>query len=683
MAPSVHWDRLRTTASPTSSSSLPIISPDVTVDHVHSLIQAESLEALKERTTSRRNLVWALEKLAWHSSTFERAADALLRLALAENETYANNATGTWLALFGAALPATAASPAQRVAYVADTATSPNPDIRKLAVEAAAHGVSTWESVTVSAEIQGGVLVERRGGINTDEERGQYRTQMIAILRARLRDQEPEVANAAAEVLVKAVHPLITDPYCGRALEEALTQLPGSGLDKLRQSISHLHGLFERHPDPAMTRALDHLATLLPRIDETDELRLLLQTQPWELEDTEQRPRLEQLVRDMAESGTVDLIYGWLSEEQLPSAWFVGHVLGSQPRAQQEGIRQALVGAATKNVPALGGYLAALVEGGSTDAFDQVLSDAPGLEPSTVLWLSVQGPVTDQALQRIARLLPEVPVAAAARLLVGWHHKVSTQQLREELTPLISRVASQDDYNAVVSVFSLVTHGADQVADALAEPIWELVARRRQFPNVGGENWGWVRLAERSISTRADVLGELLLDLIGSELVVLASDEEARLLQRIAGEIPERLWEDTGRRLLAGEWRLTLALRGWFTGAFPVDVITRWIGSSEERAQVVASIAAVGGAEPTPVARYLLESFEAFEEVGNSLAAEFMSGSWTGPASSRTAGLIGNLEGWRRSRSEPAAVKRWAAKMIHDLEERREAELQWEAERGW
>ena len=75
-------------------------------------------DELRGRTSIRRGMVWTLGKLVWHTYTFEEAADALLRLALAENETWSNNATGTWVELFGLMLPGTAAKPLQRLRYL-------------------------------------------------------------------------------------------------------------------------------------------------------------------------------------------------------------------------------------------------------------------------------------------------------------------------------------------------------------------------------------------------------------------------------------------------------------------------------------------------------------------------------------------------------------------------------------
>ena len=66
---------------------------------------SETLDRLRSFKRSQRSIVDALEKLVWHPETFEPAADAMLRLALAENETWANNATGQFSSIFGARLP--------------------------------------------------------------------------------------------------------------------------------------------------------------------------------------------------------------------------------------------------------------------------------------------------------------------------------------------------------------------------------------------------------------------------------------------------------------------------------------------------------------------------------------------------------------------------------------------------
>lgn len=86
-------------------TQLAIVLPDEVALHLGEMIEAEPIETLRGQTRSRRDLVWTLEKLAWHRRTFVSAANSLLRLSRAENETYGNNATGTWVEFFGAMLP--------------------------------------------------------------------------------------------------------------------------------------------------------------------------------------------------------------------------------------------------------------------------------------------------------------------------------------------------------------------------------------------------------------------------------------------------------------------------------------------------------------------------------------------------------------------------------------------------
>src|SRR4051794_34542080 len=74
-------------------TQLAIVLPGEVTAHLSELIEASSLDELRSATQSRRDLVWTLEKLVWHRATFTQAADALLRMALAENESYGNSAT--------------------------------------------------------------------------------------------------------------------------------------------------------------------------------------------------------------------------------------------------------------------------------------------------------------------------------------------------------------------------------------------------------------------------------------------------------------------------------------------------------------------------------------------------------------------------------------------------------------
>jgi hypothetical protein len=140
---------------------------------------------------------------------------------------------------------------------------------------------------------------------------------------------------------------------------------------------------------------------------------------------------------------------------------------------------------------------------------------------------------------------------------------------------------------------------------------------------------------------------------------------------------------------------MQMEIRGWLLNAVPLEIIEAWVGDDVRRARLVASITPVGGEEPigapptvpaagdqpTPVARFLLSGFSEDREVASSLWAQFVSGFWTGPESERIAGQIEQLNRWRRRPDEPLGVRTWARDMVRDLEVRRRAALEREAER--
>ncbi len=64
-------------------------------------------EELLKIKSGRRNIVWTLEKLCFDKRTFYDSARVLLQFAIAENETWANNATSQFLHLFSIHLSGT------------------------------------------------------------------------------------------------------------------------------------------------------------------------------------------------------------------------------------------------------------------------------------------------------------------------------------------------------------------------------------------------------------------------------------------------------------------------------------------------------------------------------------------------------------------------------------------------
>jgi len=92
---------------------------------------------------ARRNLVRSLERIAFRPDTFARGAQLLLRLALAENETWGNNATGQFKALFPVFLADTAAEGPARFAALDESLALGGTERETIVVDALLEGAKT------------------------------------------------------------------------------------------------------------------------------------------------------------------------------------------------------------------------------------------------------------------------------------------------------------------------------------------------------------------------------------------------------------------------------------------------------------------------------------------------------------------------------------------------------------
>ncbi|WP_316828616.1 hypothetical protein [Pedobacter miscanthi] len=90
------------------------VNPVAVSENFKRIFSNSTVEQLLRIQEGRRNLVWVLEKLCFDKRTFADSAKILLKFAIAENETWSNNATGQFLHLFNTHLSGTEATLQER-----------------------------------------------------------------------------------------------------------------------------------------------------------------------------------------------------------------------------------------------------------------------------------------------------------------------------------------------------------------------------------------------------------------------------------------------------------------------------------------------------------------------------------------------------------------------------------------
>ena len=667
---------------------LAIVLPDEMAVHLAELIEESPLDELRALTHSKQNLVWTLENLVWHRRTFESAAKSMLKLALAEPREDRNApATRTWLELFGAMLPGTAAVPEQRSRYLQGVVENPDPVVRLFAIRAASRMLVSQETIAVSGELQGGVLVESRGTSSTYGDLGDYRRTAIGFLSTLLDDVDKQVADAAEQVLIDALQSLIADPLVGDALADVLVRLEGASLRRLRQTAEHVVNMLERHPsqDSTVIERTRALLDRLPPPSPLDKMEVLVHLRRWDLGEGVLQRRVDEAAVALTTEAEKRALLDLLNEDDLPAAWEFGHAL-AEAFGENGDILDRLVAVAGTNLEAIIGYLAGLTEAGNDNAFNEFIESehASQLDLKSRLRVAARGPVSAVARQQILAGIPDLSVIDGISVLFGWQRNISTEEALELLADWSSRIASQADYNSLVDWLGFWLFGNEATPEELKGPLCEFLLRRSEYPDLSQQQWAWCQLAGRIIDICGIQLARLIFDLVDSQELVISQDqEEGKLLRKCIREHPGEVWEELTARLTRQSWRLQMETRGWLLNELPSDIIEDWVGSDIERARLVASIASPGGDEPTAIARFLLTKFSKDEKVKGSLAGQFISGFWWGPESERIAGQIGQLTNWRKRSTEPLAVRAWAREMIQNLEERRKVALLREAEEDY
>ena len=231
----------------------------------------------------RRHLVWALDKIAFHPDGFEEGAQLLLRLALAENESYANNATGQFVALFPVVLGNTAANGPTRLSLLREAAQSTDPTQRKIIVEALVNGSSTGHFArSVGPETHGSRPALAAWHPATRDEAFAYIRGCTDLL-VEFATGEDEAAAAARAGLGRNLRSLISDGFIG--LVEAIVDRVGAAWDSWPEALEALGNFLSRARQEARPDIADRVRALMEALEprEVDaRVRFLVTEMSWD-----------------------------------------------------------------------------------------------------------------------------------------------------------------------------------------------------------------------------------------------------------------------------------------------------------------------------------------------------------------------------------------------------------------
>ena len=643
-------------------------------------------EALFQFKEGRREVILALEKIALRRELFADATEILLALGEAENESFSNNASGTFTELFSPGigrLAPTEASPLERFSVLEKAFDSDSKEQRSLALKACSAALEPRSSsITYGTRYKGlreepelwmpktcgeiwdsykkvwGLLDDQLDRLPYDESK---ECAMILLERAREISRIPDLAEMVLNTISAIVEKrCVNDKH-------------------VIDTISHI--LHYDHDDiPVETRELwkqlmDKLVTpdfqsMMKRYVGMELLEDLQLDDDHKYADQAQ-PKIETLAQQAVDTPSLlKSELDWLVTAEAQKGYHFGHELGKRDDGFSllpmllDAQRNAGEDASTAF---LGGYFGALFESDTLQwetQLDALIEDAKLrlLIPE----LTNRSGLTDRAGMRLLEL--------ANSSIINFNHfrffaygQVVRNLSNEIFAEWVKFLLSVNDKNSVSLTLNLFHryHDFQKTKPTLPfELTFRLITHPALFNQTDGPRFDttmtvyhWVEISRTFLQLCPEKnlqLAELMLSHFGEDgSIVGPYSQTCSVLDELMQQFPVQVWKQTSGYLESEEHTSrTIALEQWLregsswgreesTAALlrlPCELIWEWIDEDiENRAWYFAYRLVPKTHSPekwmASLVRAFLVRYSSRKEVRSSLMSNYLSGTWLGPPS--------------------------------------------------
>ena len=662
----------------------------------------------------RRHLVYALEKICFHPHAFEEGARLLLRLAAAENERWANNATGQFMGLFPMVLGATAADGRARLSFLDEAIAGGDETQRLLAVRGLIAGSKTRDfSRVVGAETQGAHRALESWRPATNEEAIDYVEGCVGRL-AHLTMADDKAGVTAREGLGKSLRSLVLTGLID--LVETVVAQVGTTVSYWPEAVTSLRNVLafdtERINADVTSRVRKLFTDLQPESLQA-RTRALVTEMSWDYlmeEEPDHNKRFRRQVEAVRELAAElleqpDALTRALPELSCGEQRMAGELgvavaeFADSPLQWLEPIIQAVVQTpeAERNFELLTGFIAGLAKGypGAVATFKQRAARSPDLAPSL--------PQVCFPLGISASDIKLVTGAMQADLLPPWRlNKWSFGGVLAEVpasvvAPLFDMMLdlSAEGYVVAGDLMGMYAHGEPGKLEGLRPQVFKLVENltKWQRPPIGDLD---IHHFEQIVSWmlgkgRQDPDATATALALAKTLVNGGEFGEHRLnetvISKLLSDFPEVSWQLIGQAIVSDHQKaalLAFVLGDQFSFereshppilSLPEDALFAWCHAHPDRAPAFAAnilpvLKSHGVDAPEsslhPVTARLLDEFGEREDVRRAVELNIHTFGWSG---SVTTYFAPYKEPFSKLLQHPKpAVRSWARTVLRRLD---------------
>ena len=681
-------------------------------------VGAWSKDELLQFDIGRRQVVWALEKIAVWGKLFQDAARLLLVLGEAENENWGNNASGIFVGLFSPAygqVAPTECPPQKRFVVLKEAMESDSQERRKLALRACSTALETDHfSRMVGAEHQG---LRKEPQLWMPKTYGElfdaysliwnYLYSQIVILK----DKEQEEAiniilnrakgvgriPALAQMALDTVKDLKSKPYVDKK-------------KMLKEIISFLHYRSSELP-VGIRQQWGHLRDELTGNDFSSLMNRYVAMDVFEdnFDDNGQQvnqaqPKIEELASQAIKNKELlkkELL--WLVTAEAESGYRFGYELGK--RDDDFSLMPYLLEAQKKadknpSVFFLGGYLRAFFE--KTPKDWEIQMDALAKDEKLNIFvpeLTWRSGMTDNAALRILTLA-EKGIMKCNQFRMFAYGSVIRHLSEEVFQKWIKFLLSSQENEAVYIAMDLYQFyyvytqkelkrifPEDLTLQLLTHPMLFIKIEGRKQDQMGDHNWTEIgRAFVCKYPEQSMLLAKVIIEHFGEGGTIFDRFHSPfqSVLVEISRKYPKDMWNLLVKYLEPPLDRQAFYVKEWLRGSdlfgmveedaislFPIEEIWKWVdGNVEIRAWHLASFIPKGlfrEKGKVCLAREILVKYGMQEKVRNNLRVNFWTGGWAGPASLHYQGKKQQLLDFRNGETDKNVLG-WIDEYIKSLD---------------
>ena len=673
-----------------------------------------SQEELLEFREGRRGVIWALEKIAVWKDLFCDAANLLLKLAEAENESWSNNATGVFAELFspgvGEVAP-TEASPQERLPVLEEALLSQSEIKREIALKACDAALEAQHfSRMVGAEHQGFKPKPKLWTPKTYGEIWDAYRHVWNLLRKQLSTLSVEQRAEAIKILFNNGTAIASTTNLGLLVLETWKEMLNNGWTTKTETLEHLISLLryrQNELQPELSKAAEALRDELVGKDFPSILKRYVAMDLIEDQFDEKGQHIDtrdKQVRALAERciAQPDLLrpeLSWLVTEEAKNGYRFGYELCKLDRSNSflKDILEAQRKPAPKNTPFfLSGYMRALFET-EPDKWERLLDDFTTddqlrIDVPELTWRSG---MTDRAALRILKL------AQAGKMEIGRFGMFCAGNVIKDISEDVFKqwaefLVGQSDVAGVKILLNLIHYyywdakaGRKLPADLALRALGHvaLFQKNGQFHTMDRYHWAAVGSAFASNHPKESLkLAQTIVDHFGEEGTIVGRfhSDAHKVLMEITRQNPREVWELVSERLGPPIDTRAFHLKSWLHGdrylpggesgvlpLIPLEQIWKWVDANrEKRAWYLASFVPkqlFSSTERPCLAREVLIRYGVDSSVRNNLMANFSTEGWSGPASAHYQEKKQWLLDFKKEETD-ANVKLWIDEYVEDLQ---------------